>query len=79
MQDLDRIELNPEICRGKPIVKGTRITIDFILELLAQGWTYSEICDEYSITTSDILAVLEYTRNLIKNDQIFQIKSPENC
>ena len=75
MQGFDRIELNPEICRGKPIIKGTRITIDFILELLAQGWTYSDICDEYSIITSDILAVLKYTRNLIKDDQMYMIKS----
>ena len=75
MQGSDRIELNPKICRGKPIIKGTRITIDFILELLAQGWSYSEICDEYAVTTSDILAVLEYTRNLIKDDQIYMVKS----
>ena len=75
MQGFDRIELNPEIWLGKPVIKGTRITIDFILELLAKGWTYSEICDEYLIKTSDILAVLEYTRNLIKDDQIYMIKS----
>lgn len=75
MHTSDRIEINSEICRGKPIIKGTRITIDFVLELLSQGWTYSAICEEYAIETSDILAVLDYTRNLIKDDQIFMIKS----
>lgn len=39
----ERIEVNPEILVGKPIIKGTRISVEFILELLSQGWSYEEI------------------------------------
>ncbi|MHC1567066.1 MAG: DUF433 domain-containing protein, partial [Candidatus Syntropharchaeia archaeon] len=37
------IEINPEVSGGKPVIKGTRITVEFILELLANGWSYEEI------------------------------------
>ena len=71
MQEIERIEVNPNVCRGKPIIKGTRLTIDFILELLAQGWDYSDICEEYKIERADILAVFNYTHELFKDEQIF--------
>jgi len=41
------IEINPKICGGKPVIKGTRISVEFILELLANGWSYDEILENY--------------------------------
>lgn len=53
----DRIETNPEILGGKPIIRGTRLSVEFILELLAAGQSESEILSNYpGLTREDILA-----------------------
>lgn len=64
----DRIELNPEICAGKLLIRGTRLKVDFILELLAEGWTYSQIQKEYDLQYEDILAALNYARKIISEE-----------
>ena len=57
----DRIELNPEVLVGKPVVKGTRLAVEFIIELLAQGWTEEQILHSYpGLTHEDILACQAY-------------------
>ena len=54
---LDRIILNPKIMVGKPVIRGTRLTVDFILNLLAHGATEKEILNEYKgLTIEDIRA-----------------------
>ncbi|MGA1874982.1 MAG: DUF433 domain-containing protein [bacterium] len=64
-----RIVTNPKILGGKPIIKGTRLSVEFILELLASGMTIEEILEDYShITSEDIYAVLEYAAHALKND-----------
>ena len=56
---LKRITLDPKILTGKPVVKGTRLSVEFILNLLAHGATASEIIDEYKgLTPDDIKACL---------------------
>lgn len=63
----DRIEINPDILAGKPIIKGTRISVEFILELLSQGWSYEDILKNYTqLTREDILASVEYSLEVIK-------------
>ncbi|MCR4320698.1 MAG: DUF433 domain-containing protein [Candidatus Brocadiaceae bacterium] len=58
---MGRITANKEILGGKPIIKGTRISVEFILELLASGVTEDEILQDYPhITKDDIRACLEY-------------------
>ena len=47
MEPEDRIILDPDILAGKPILKGTRISVEHLLELLANGWTYEEISENY--------------------------------
>lgn len=55
----DRIIVDPEILAGKPVVRGTRLAVEFILELLAAGRTEQEIIDDYpGLTREDILACL---------------------
>jgi len=57
----DRIVIDPEILVGKPVIKGTRIAVEFIVDLLAQGWTESEILENYpGIAREDIQACLKY-------------------
>ncbi|NTU65110.1 MAG: DUF433 domain-containing protein [Chloroflexi bacterium] len=69
MQDqqlLDRISLNPKVMTGKPVIKGTRLTVEYILNLLAHGATTRDILEEYQgITQEDIQACLLFaTRSL---------------
>jgi len=56
---LDRITLNPKVMMGKPVIKGTRLTVEFIVNLLAHGASHSEILNEYpGVTEDDINACL---------------------
>ena len=65
----ERIVINPEILGGKPLIKGTRLSVEFILELLASGMTQAEILEDYPhITEEDLRAVLEYAAHALKND-----------
>jgi uncharacterized protein (DUF433 family) len=58
-----RIVLDPAVLAGKPVVKGTRLSVAFILELLAEGWSESEILDNYpGLTPEDLRACLAYAR-----------------
>lgn len=57
----DRISVNPEVCMGQPIIRGMRITVAFVLKLLASGMTHEEILKAYpEIEKEDILQVIEY-------------------
>lgn len=56
---LERITLNPNVLAGKPVIKGTRLSVEFILGLLAHGSTFAEILEEYKgLTTEDIQTCL---------------------
>jgi uncharacterized protein (DUF433 family) len=56
---LNRITLNPKVMMGKPVIKGTRLTVEFIVNLMAHGATVAEILDEYkSLNAEDVQACL---------------------
>lgn len=58
---LDRIEINPTILDGKPVIKGTRLSVQFIIGLLGQGMTIEDIMTEYyRLTREDVLACLVF-------------------
>jgi len=70
----DRIEINPSILVGKPIIKGTRISIEFILELLSNGWTTEQILENYpQLAKEDILAAIEYSLKILKDEKVYNI------
>jgi len=61
----DRIIVDPEILVGKPVIKGTRLAVEFIIELLANGWSHDAILKNYpGLTHEDILACLGYARDV---------------
>jgi len=61
MELLERITTDPEICHGKPVVRGLRYPVEVILELLSSGMTTEEILKDYEdLEREDILAVLAY-------------------
>jgi uncharacterized protein (DUF433 family) len=75
----DRISLNPDILTGKPIVKGTRLAVDFIIELLAQGWTEEDILRNYpGLTREDIRACLIYASNILKAERVYPLTPIES-
>jgi len=74
MRYKERIEMNPNILVGKPIIKGTRISVEFILELLASGWDTVEILKNYpQLTKEDILAAIEYSLEILKEEKVFAV------
>jgi len=76
-KDLDELELvrkritiNPQVCGGKPVIRGTRITVEFILELLSSGMTPEEIAQEYGISKEDVIAAIMYAKFLVRGIEV---------
>ncbi len=71
-----RIIVDPKILVGKPVVKGTRLAVDFILDLLAQGWSHDEILRNYpGLTAEDIHACLAYARDMLRNEKVYLLEA----
>jgi uncharacterized protein (DUF433 family) len=72
----ERIELNPEILTGKPVVKGTRLAVEFIIDLLAQGWSEEAILNSYpGLAPEDIRACLNYASALLHAEKVYPLKA----
>lgn len=70
MEWRDRISSDPAVLVGKPVVKGTRISVELILGWLANGWTYERILASYPhITREDILAALAFAEEMMRDEQ----------
>lgn len=67
----DRIVIDPNVLVGKPVIKGTRISVEFVVELLGRGWTVEQILKEYDhLTREDIQACLAYASEIIKSERV---------
>lgn len=72
---LDRITANPAIFGGKPIIRGMRISVELILNLLAQGETFEAILDDYpDLESDDIRACLAYAHAVIAHDSLDAVR-----
>jgi len=67
---LNRITVNPRIMAGKPVIRGTRITVDLILELLAAGMKPEEIAEDYRISVEDVRAALLYAAKILGREEV---------
>jgi len=68
---MDRIDVNPAVCSGKPIIRGTRIMIRNILGMVAGGYTVEKILEGYpELTAEDVAAALEYAVRVVDEDQV---------
>jgi uncharacterized protein (DUF433 family) len=68
---MSRIISNPKILGGKPIIKGTRISVEFIMELVASGMTVGEIIKAYPfLKQEDVMAALRYTAKVFKKQEV---------
>ena len=65
----ERIVINPKVMGGKPVIKGTRISVYFILELIANEWTIDDIIREYPhLTKDDVLAAVKYAARVLREE-----------
>ncbi|HEY2725983.1 MAG TPA: DUF433 domain-containing protein [Parafilimonas sp.] len=72
----DRISINLKVMMGKPCIKGTRITVELILEKLAQGADYKYLLDGYpNLTIADILAAIAYAHAVLTNEKIIEAET----
>jgi uncharacterized protein (DUF433 family) len=72
----ERIVINPSILVGKPIIKGTRISVEFVIGLLGQGWTVEQVLEEYDhLKLEDIQACLSYASEVLSSEKIYPISA----
>ncbi len=68
---ISRIEINPRICSGKPVIHGTRIPVTVVLELLAEGESWRSILDGYpELTEGDLEAVLLFAKDSVEHTEV---------
>lgn len=69
------IHADPEILQGKPVVKGTRLSVDFILGLFAAGWTEQQVLESYPTLTHDALrAVFAFSAECMREEALFAVQ-----
>jgi len=72
MKSVQRIIPDPSVPAGKPVTRGTRISVDLVLELLASGWNESAILHEYhGREREDILAGIRYAQEIVRDERVY--------
>jgi len=67
-----RIVLDPAVLAGKPVIRGTRLSVDFIIGLMADGWSEADILRNYpGLTRDDLAACLAYARDILKSEKVY--------
>ena len=70
---MSKIIADEKIRHGKPVVEGTRITVDEVLDMLETGMTYAEIEKEYGLAKEQVLAVIRYTSSLVRGEEVHRL------
>jgi uncharacterized protein (DUF433 family) len=72
MTDTSRIHLDPKVLSGKPVVRGTRLSVEFVVGLLAEGWSETEILENYpGLEHADIIACFAYARDCLALEKTY--------
>ena len=72
----DRIEIKPDVMLGKPVIKGTRITVELIIRKLGEGATFNDLLDAYpNLNKEDIQSALLYAAEYISNETLIYLKT----
>jgi uncharacterized protein (DUF433 family) len=67
----ERITVDPDVLVGKPIIRGTRISVEFVVDLLGRGWTVEQVLQEYDhLAPQDIQACLAYASEVLKSERV---------
>jgi uncharacterized protein (DUF433 family) len=74
MDAQDHIVIDPAILTGKPIIRGTRLSVEFVVQLLAQGWTEADIQNNYpGISHEQIAACLQYAADVLGSEKVYPL------
>ena len=69
---LGRIVADPGVLAGKPVVRGTRISVDLVIDLLARGYSKEQVIEQYDhLTMDDVHACLAYAREVLQSERVF--------
>ena len=72
----DRIVVNPDVLLGKPVIRGTRLAVEFIIDLLAQGWSEQDIMGNYpGVEHEDIAACLSYAGEVLRTERVYALNA----
>ena len=78
MSDRRGIEINPKVMLGKPVVRGTRITVEFILRKLGEGASYKDLLQAYPhLTEDDIRAAIAYAADALAHEETIAVEPAE--
>jgi uncharacterized protein (DUF433 family) len=66
---IDRIVIDPKVCHGKPVIRGTRTPVSLIVGSLAGGMGFDEVASEYDLTVDEIRAALKFAGELVEQEQ----------
>jgi len=70
----DRIVVDPGVLAGKPVIKGTRIAVGFVVDLLGRGWTIEQVLQEYDhLTREDVQACLAYASEVLQSERVYPV------
>jgi uncharacterized protein (DUF433 family) len=70
----DRIVVEPAVLAGKPVIRGTRIAAQFVIELLAEGWDEEAILNNYpALSRDDILAALGWASETLRSEKVYPL------
>jgi uncharacterized protein (DUF433 family) len=70
----ERIVIDPNVLGGKPVVKGTRLAVEFLIDLLGQGWSESQVLESYpGVEPADLQACLRYAAEILKSERVFPL------
>ena len=72
MTEHPRISLAPNVLDGKPVIRGTRLSVEFVIGLMADGWSEADILGSYpGVTRDDLIACLAYARDTLSSEKVF--------
>ena len=72
MTEYPRISLSPDVLAGKPVIRGTRLSVEFVIGLLADGWGEADILTNYpDISHDDVIACLAYARDTLSLEKVY--------
>jgi len=70
----DRITIDTEVLLGKPIIKGTRIAVELVVDLLARGYSVEQVVNQYDhITPDDVRACLAYAAEVLQSERVYAL------
>lgn len=69
-----RIVIDPDVLGGKPVVKGTRIAVELVVDLLGRGYTTAQVLDQYDhLTAEDVQACLAYAADVLQSEKVYAL------